>query len=333
MPLISPYTPTQSSIYKNHLSNKMGFVPTKSIGFIVALLLVTSFTVLGQNVDGIVTSELAPHSSVSSPPVEAPKPHKGGHHHHHHHKHSPAPAPPPPSHSSPPPSPPVKPPYPPAHSPSKPPSPPVKPPVKPPTPPAHSPSKPPSPPVKPPTPPAHSPSKPPSPPVKPPVKPSPPVKPPVKPYPPVKPPTPPPMRMFVGVRGVVYCKSCKYRGVDTLLGASPIQGAVVKLACNNTKFHLTSLGTTDKNGYFYIQPKWLTTAGYHKCKVFLAKSSKAECSVPTDFHNGQSGAILVPAPPSPMASSKPVNNSEPGVKLFDVGPFAFEPSKNLPCKH
>ncbi|KAJ8545516.1 hypothetical protein K7X08_018099 [Anisodus acutangulus] len=161
----------------------MGFVPTKSLGFILALVLLTSFTVLGQNVDGIVTSELAPHSLVSFPPVEAPKAHKG---------------------------------------------------------------------------------------------------------------------------------------------------AVVKLACNNTKYHLTSLATTDKNGYFFIQPKWLTTAGYHKCKVFLAKSPKQECSVPTNFHNGQTGAMLIPAPPSPM-SSKPVSN-EPVVKLFDVGPFAFEPSKNLPCK-
>ncbi|KAH0770566.1 hypothetical protein KY290_014547 [Solanum tuberosum] len=276
----------------------MDFVPTKSLGFILAFLLITSFTVLGQNDAGIVASELAPHSSVSSPPVEAPKPHKGGHHHHHHKHHSQPPASPP-SHSSPPP---VKPPSPPAHSPSKPPSPPVKPP----TPPVHSPSKSPSPPVKPPTPPAHSPSK-----------------------PPAHPPSPLPARKFVGVRGVVYCKACKYRGVDTLLGASPIQGAVVKLACNNTKYHLTSLGITDKNGFFFIQPKWLTTAGYHKCKVFLAKSPKAECSVPTNFHNGQSGAMLIPAPPSPMTLSKP---TEPEVKLFNVGPFAFEPSKKLPCK-
>ncbi|XP_060194323.1 non-classical arabinogalactan protein 31-like [Lycium barbarum] len=245
----------------------MGFVPSKSLGFILALLLITSFTVLGQNVDGIVTSELAPHSLVSFPPVEAPKAHKGGHHHHHHHKHSQAPASSP-THSSPTPTPSSS-------------------------------------PVKPPTPPAHS---------------------------PVKPPSPLPTRKFVGVRGVVYCKSCKYRGVNTLLGASPIQGAVVKLACNNTKYHLTSLATTAKNGYFFIQPKWLTTAGYHKCKVFIAKSPKPECSVPTNFHNGQTGAMLTPAPPSPMTSSKPVVDKEPGVKLFDVGPFAFEPSKNLPCK-
>ncbi|KAG5622558.1 hypothetical protein H5410_007776 [Solanum commersonii] len=319
----------------------MDFVPTKSLGFILAFLLITSFTVLGQNDAGIVASELAPHSSVSSPPVEAPKPHKGGHH-----KHHPQPPASPPSYSSPPPSPPP-------HSPSKPSSPPVEAPkphkggchhilqvnhhlhlLKPlslkhhPQPPASPPSHS----SPPPSPPPHSPSKPSSPPAH---SPSPPVKPPAhspsKPptHPPVKPPSPLPARKFVGVRGVVYCKACKYRGVDTLLGASPIQGAVVKLACNNTKYHLTSLGTTDKNGFFFIQPKWLTTAGYHKCKVFLAKSPKAECSVPTNFHNGESGAMLIPAPPSPMTLSKP---AEPEVKLFNVGPFAFEPSKNLPCK-
>lgn len=170
----------------------MDFVPTKSLGFILAFLLITSFTVLGQNDAGIVASELAPHSLVSSPPVEAPKPHKGGHHHHlKHHSQPPAS---PPSHSSPPP-------------------------VIPTTPPAHSPTKSPSPPVKPP---AHSPVKPPA-------------------HPPVKPPSPLPVRKFVGVRGVVYCKACKYRGVDTLLGASPIQGEIFHYIIFSLLFHSTCL--------------------------------------------------------------------------------------------
>lgn len=35
---------------------------------------------------------------------------------------------------------------------------------------------------------------------------------------------PMPVRKFVAVQGVVYCKSCKYTGVDTLLGATPLLG-------------------------------------------------------------------------------------------------------------
>lgn len=109
-----------------------------------------------------------------------------GHHHHHHHAHSPNLAP--------------------GgggghhhhhghalvHSPVHPPMPHSRSPVHPP---AHSPH---------PRPPAHSPVQPP------------------KPQP--QPPTYHFPRSFVSVQGVVFCKSCKYAGVDTLLGASPLSG-------------------------------------------------------------------------------------------------------------
>nr|GEU47442.1 hypothetical protein [Tanacetum cinerariifolium] len=66
------------------------------------------------------------------------------------------------------------------------------------------------------------------PPVKAPV--HPPVKAPVKApvHPPVKAPAPraPVVRKQVAVRGMVYCKACKYRGIDTLTSATPLQGAV-----------------------------------------------------------------------------------------------------------
>lgn len=58
--------------------------------------------------------------------------------------------------------------------------------------------------------PSHSPAKPPS---------RPPINPPPT-YPPIEPPT----RRFLAVRGVVYCKSCKYVGIPTLIGASPLSG-------------------------------------------------------------------------------------------------------------
>nr|AST51869.1 TTS protein [Nicotiana clevelandii] len=211
---------------------------------------------------------------------------------HHHPKHSPTPSP--------------------TYTPSKPPT-------KPPT---YSPSKPPAkPPVKPPTkPPTYSPSKPPA-------------KPPVKPPTPSPYPAPAPItRKPVAVRGLVYCKPCKFRGVKTLNQASPLLGAVVKLVCNNTKKTLVEQGKTDKNGFFWIMPKLLSSGAYHKCKVFLVSSNNTYCDVPTDYNGGKSGALLkyTPLPKPPAASSVPVKL--PTYDVFTVGPFGFEPSKKVPCK-
>ncbi|KAI3456254.1 hypothetical protein Pfo_012917 [Paulownia fortunei] len=160
-------------------------------------------------------------------------------------------------------------------------------------------------------PPSHPPTPPPSPPpVKPPA--HPPVKPPS--YPPVKPPSIIPQGR---------------RGIDTLLGAAPLAGAVVKLQCNNTKYSLVEQAKTDKNGYFFFMPQKLTTSGFHKCKVFLVSSPLPTCSVPTNLHGGAAGAILIPTPKPPVTTPiKP-----PPFELFTVGPFAFEPPKKLPCHY
>ncbi|XP_057764486.1 non-classical arabinogalactan protein 31 [Salvia miltiorrhiza] len=238
-------------------------------------------------------------ATTSPPPAEAPHP-PPPHHHHHHHPPTPPPTPTPP---------PVKPP---SHPPVKPPAhPPVKPPAHPPVkPPAHPPVKPPAhPPVKPP---AHPPVKPPA-------------HPPVK--PPSQPPKYPPMRKKVAIQGVVYCKSCKYRGVDTLVGATPLLGAVVKLQCNNSKISLVEQMKTDKNGFFFFMPQKLTTSGSHKCKVFLISSPSAACSVPTNLHDGAVGAILAAKPPVDTPP-KPLP-----FELFTVGPFAFDAAKKLPCHY
>ncbi|KAA8515240.1 hypothetical protein F0562_018530 [Nyssa sinensis] len=136
-----------------------------------------------------------------------------------------------------------------------------------------------------------------------------------------------PPRSLVAVQGVVYCKSCKYTGIDTLLGASPLLGAVVRLQCNNTKYPLVEEGKTDKNGYFFIMaPKKVTTYGSHKCKVFIVSSPLATCNKPTDLHAGSKGAILMP-----QKSSAPPPHPFPFV-LFSVGPFAFEPSGKASCQ-
>ncbi|PSS10228.1 Non-classical arabinogalactan protein [Actinidia chinensis var. chinensis] len=153
--------------------------------------------------------------------------------------------------------------------------------------------------------------------------------------PPVQPPThspshaPLPQRIFVAVQGVVYCKSCKYCGVDTLLEATPLVGASVKLQCNNTKNPLVQEAKTDKNGYFFMMgPKSITNFGSHKCKVSLATSPMATCKKPTNLHAGLQGAILMPQGQPPVTS---LPKPPPPYQLFTVGPFAFEPSTK--CSH
>ncbi|XP_076942266.1 uncharacterized protein LOC143612083 [Bidens hawaiensis] len=240
----------------------------------------------------------APAHAPTHPPVGAPAPHH--HHHHkgpggHHHK-------------------PVAPVHPPIVAPVHPP---VKAPVHPPTKaPVHPPTKAP---VHPPT----------VAPVHPPVKA--PVHPPT--VAPVHPPAhaPLPVRRQVAVRGMVYCKACKYKGVDTLLGATPLKGAKVLLTCNNTKYPLRVKGTTDSNGFFFIMPpKTLTTFGVHKCKATLLSSPKATCNHPTNLHYGVKGAPLVPTPK--LVGSKLPTPPLP-FDVFTVGPFAYEASKKTICPH
>ncbi|KAG9147297.1 hypothetical protein Leryth_023595 [Lithospermum erythrorhizon] len=283
--------------------------------FHLSVLLLTSFTALAFNED--VSFAQAPHytDNPTHPPVAAPKPghhQKGGHHHHH-----PKPPTQPPSNptpKTPTPTPPAKPPTPPTKAPT--------PPTKAPTPPTKAPTPPtkaPTPPTKPPTPPTKAPTPPtkaPSPPTK---APTPPTKAPT--LPPKYPPMPPMVKKLVAIQGVVYCKACKYTGFDTLTGATALANATVKLVCYSGKYHMVHQATTDKNGYFYMMPQKLTTSGIGICKVVLAKSPSAKCSVPTNLHNGLKGALLVPPPPTktPTPPSK--------FALFTVGPFAYEATK------
>ncbi|KAA0052683.1 non-classical arabinogalactan protein 31-like [Cucumis melo var. makuwa] len=223
-----------------------------------------------------------------------------------HHHHAPTPAPlPPPTHL-------------PLHPPAHPPThhrhhahgqPPVHPPANAPShhlPPTHSPAHSPAPAhhhhhhhnVSPVPPPTHSPA-------------------------PIYPPKPRLVRSFISVQGVVYCKSCKYAGADTLLGATPVAGASVKLICQNTKYPLVQTATTDKNGYFFITaPKAITSYAFHKCKVVLGKSPSPTCSKPSALHGGAAGAPLRPQKSYIDANKLPF-------VLYSVGPFAFEPT----CPH
>ncbi|XP_059670831.1 non-classical arabinogalactan protein 31 [Cornus florida] len=275
----------------------MVFVEAKTLLLVqVSVVLLSCLNVSGDELDTVSLAQSPLHHAPSYPPVESPKHPKGHHPGHHHHKAHPPSQPPthPPTHS-------------PVHTPMTPPThhhhhkghPPSQPPTHPPT---QSPSHPPM--THPRHPPVHTPISPPS-----------------------HPPTHHlPTRNLMAVQGVVYCKPCKYTGVETLLGASPLLGAVVKLQCNNTKYPLVQEAKTDKNGYFMLSPKKVTTYAFHKCKVFIVSSPMATCNKPTNLHGGLNGAVLMPhkQPPPPPTQPLPF-------QLFSVGPFAFESSGKTKC--
>ncbi|XP_026436041.1 non-classical arabinogalactan protein 31-like [Papaver somniferum] len=133
-------------------------------------------------------------------------------------------------------------------------------------------------------------------------------------------------KKFIAVQGVVYCKSCKYTAYNTLMEATALPGATVKMVCltsakkKNKPVVLTAV--TDKKGYFFIPPsKKVSHLGAQKrCKVFLVSPPKKSKSMtPTNMYGGLSGAYLRPTKPS-----KPLPYA-----LFTVGPFAYAPP---PCK-
>ncbi|KAE9597177.1 hypothetical protein Lal_00007594 [Lupinus albus] len=147
-------------------------------------------------------------------------------------------------------------------------------------------------------------------------------------HPPASAPAPPPSspkvhhvpRTFVSVQGVVYVKPCKYAGKDTLLGATPLLGAIVKFHCYSTKSKLVKTAKTDKNGYFFLEaPKNITNFGAHKCNVVLVSASTG--LKPYNFNGGVTGSTLT-LERAYMSPKGPFT-------LYNVGPFAFEPK----CKH
>ncbi|CAJ2678603.1 unnamed protein product [Trifolium pratense] len=278
----------------------------KTLAMLLLFLQLTSFIAFAEHLETLPPT-YPPHHSPSPlhPPTKSPlhPPSNAPHHHHHHHNHTPSPAPSPVSHTP-------TPSHPPYHStpvPAKPPTghhhhhhhPPAPAPV-------HTPAVPTHPPVHPPVP-AHSP-------LHPPVPAHSPLHPPVPAHPPLHP-SPIP-RSFIAVQGVVYVKSCKYAGVDTLLGATSLLGAVVKLQCNNTKYKLVQTHETDKNGYFFIEgPKSITSYAAHKCNVVLVSAPNG--LKPSNLHGGLTGAGLRPGKPY-------VSKGLPFI-VYTVGPLAFEP--------
>lgn len=95
-----------------------------------------------------------------------------------------------------------------------------------------------------------------------------------------------------------------------------IEGAVVKLQCNNTKYKLVIKDESDKNGYFFIEaPKTITSYAAHKCNVVLVSAPNGLKA--SNLHGGVTGAVLRP--------EKPYVSKGLHFLLYTVGPLAFEP--------
>ncbi|KAF7851197.1 hypothetical protein BT93_L4342 [Corymbia citriodora subsp. variegata] len=141
-------------------------------------------------------------------------------------------------------------------------------------------------------------------------------------HPQIKPLAPPPAAnnrpSHIVVQGVVYCKSC----IDTLTGAKPISGAVVKVLCTNNKDSVSANATTDMNGYFFLQvPLTVASFVFHKCNASLVSSPIPSCSQPSNLNGGSTGVSVQWAKPSSIKL--------PFI-LYSVGPFAFEPKCRAP---
>ena len=103
---------------------------------------------------------------------------------------------------------------------------------------------------------------------------------------------------------------------DIVMFFLKIEGAVVKLQCNNDKAKLVLKANTDKKGYFYIGgPKNSTSYATRHCNVVL--DSAPNGLKPSNLHGGLTGALLKHVK-RPM--SKGVS-----LKLYTVGPFVFVP--------
>lgn len=98
---------------------------------------------------------------------------------------------------------------------------------------------------------------------------------------------------------------------------------MVKLECKNTKKEMEERTETDEKGYFLLKPRIVTSAGWHKCRVFLVSSPHRKCNVPTNHNLGRVGA--------PLNFHRPENKTL-SYPRFTVGPFFFKHYNQTHCK-
>ncbi|KAL6620576.1 hypothetical protein ACP70R_035715 [Stipagrostis hirtigluma subsp. patula] len=110
--------------------------------------------------------------------------------------------------------------------------------------------------------------------------------------------SPPPIQPVIIVQGVIYCKSCKLRGYNRNMDASPLPNATATLVCygdEDTKYRVLNQTSTasDKTGYFYMMVYDLEIFDRHSCRLYLRSSPTRLCAAPFVPSNPKLGLTLV----------------------------------------
>uniref|UniRef100_A0ACD5T874 Uncharacterized protein n=1 Tax=Avena sativa TaxID=4498 RepID=A0ACD5T874_AVESA len=103
------------------------------------------------------------------------------------------------------------------------------------------------------------------------------------------------------VQGLIYCKSCKLRGYNRDMDASPLPNATAKLVCYGDAkksggggyrvLNMTST-TTDEVGYFLFMVYDVAMFSRASCRVYLRTSPTAHCDAPFLPADASLGMIL-----------------------------------------
>ncbi|XP_062181074.1 non-classical arabinogalactan protein 31-like [Phragmites australis] len=110
--------------------------------------------------------------------------------------------------------------------------------------------------------------------------------------------SPPPVQPVIVVQGVIYCKSCKLRGYNSNMDASPLPNATASLVCygdeeSNYRVLNQTSTTTDKNGYFLVMVYDVDMFDRHSCRLYLRSSPTPLCAAPFIPSNPKLGLTLL----------------------------------------
>ncbi|XP_062181365.1 non-classical arabinogalactan protein 31-like [Phragmites australis] len=136
------------------------------------------------------------------------------------------------------------------------------------------------------------------------------------------PPPPPTVKFSIGVQGVVWCRSCRYKGYFPPMDASPLPGVVVYLRCKHGRRAATFRGVTGPSGYFLIQTSQVASFTSQQCLVYVPRSPVRACGVP-DYPSRRRGM--------PLKFEEFVKRDDGLMGLYSVGNRLFRPMHPNKC--